>query len=424
MKVFIAQIGAREHYAAARALYRQGMLAGLATDWYAFAQSAIQGREKCLFQRFNVSTFRFLGSKVKSALSARCDEIPDELVYSFPWRSLWWKWKIKRAARHGRLYDGYRQADAAFARAASRLRLPKHDVFFGYSYASLEMLEAEKRQGVMTVLDQIDPGAAEFQLVAEEMERHPEVAGLPPKFPVANFDRNRREWELTDVIVVNSEWSRELLVQQGADAAKIEILPLAFDAPLSGPVVSSQLSRGSPDRPLRVLWLGQVNVRKGIHYLIEAASLLQQEEVEFVVAGQQQIRREYMAAAPANIRWLGQIPRGQVPQLYQNADLFVLPTLSDGFAITQIEAMAYGVPVIATPNCGHVVENGKTGFVVPPRDPQALAEAILKFVHNPNISASIASACHAASKEYSLEAYGKRLAEIIKKRISPNGCRN
>ena len=65
--------------------------------------------------------------------------------------------------------------------------------------------------------------------------------------------------------------------------------------------------------------------------------------------------------------------------------MFVLPTLSDGFAITQLEAMSHGLPVVATPCCGEVVADGIDGFVVPARNPDALAKAFQRYVAEPDL---------------------------------------
>ena len=438
----------------ARALHQQGMLAGLVTDWYAFGERKRPRDNETTRQRDQSSSpvvrgpwsvVRSPWSVVsglcsvvcrpvvpRSALAARAEGIPDELVRAFPFRSLLWKWRVRRLAAQGRVYEAFAQTDAAFAAAVARLKLPPHEVFFGYSYASLETLEAEKKRGVLTILDQIDPGAVEFRLVAEEMARFPELAGPPQAFPAAYYERNQREWALADVIVVNSEWSREAIIAEGADPAKIEILPLAFEknaetlkasacAKLrrdreSGNLPPSTFNSQPSTAPLRVLWLGQVNVRKGIHYLLEAARLLEREKIHFDVVGPIGILPGAVASAPRNMTFHGPVSRDRAAEWYRQANIFVLPTLSDGFAITQLEALAHGLPVIATPNCGRVVEEGKTGFIIPPRGPQALAEAILKFIRNPELAGAMSPKCREAAAAYSIGAYGERLAEIIRRR--------
>ena len=394
-----------------RALHQHGMLAGLVTDWYATP----------LFRQMGGLMGWRVGGRGRSAFAARADGIPDELVHAFPIRSLLWKWRVRRLAAQRKLYEAYVQTDASFAAAVARRKLPQHDVFFGYSYASLEMLEAEKRRGVFTVLDQIDPGAVEFRLVAEEMARFPELAGPPPDFPGAYYDRNRREWELADRIVVNSKWSREAIIAEGADPAKIDILPLAFEAnaeKLKAETLRSdrmseyQNVRMSAFSPLRVLWLGQVNVRKGIHYLIRAAKLLERENVHFDIVGPIGISEEAVKLAPHNVRFHGPVRRDRAAEWYRQSDVFVLPTLSDGFALTQLEAMAYGLPVITTPCCGDVVSHGLDGFIVPPRNPEALADAFKSYLAKPELFRSHQKAVFEKSKQFTLERLGARLCRL------------
>ena len=97
------------------------------------------------------------------------------------------------------------------------------------------------------------------------------------------------------------------------------------------------------------------------------------------MAGPLEISGAAAASAPANVRFVGRVTRDGTDTCYRQADLFVLPTVSDGFAITQVEAMARGLPVITTPNCGQVVTPGVDGLLVPAGDALALAEAIARL---------------------------------------------
>ena len=269
-KVAVAQIGAREHFLAARALHRVGMLAALVVDWYGSNKSRLTALARLL-----------PGRVARRALGANSAELPDERVHALNCLGLMMKLRQSVYNAAGRPYGGFLRNDAAFARALVRLDLPDHDVFFGYSYASLEMLAAEKQRGTFTVLDQIDPGREEHLLVAQEAVRWPQYAKHLPTIPEANCERNRQEWELADVIVVNSEWSRQALIVQGVADAKIEIVPLAYEAQWA-PDLDARAPRSGP---LKVLWLGSVCLRKGIQYLVEAARRLLHEPVEFLIAG-------------------------------------------------------------------------------------------------------------------------------------------
>lgn len=404
MRVVVAQKGAREHFLAARALHRKGILAQLVVDWYA-------PRNPLLQWIFSHGAGRW----GRGALAARAAEIPDSLVRPNRVNGLLGKWKQCFNPLIESRFDANFQADVAFTKTVARLRFPPHDVFFGYSYMSLEALEIEREKKVLTVLDQIDPGPVEFRLVAEEMAARPELAGLESPFPVKYYDRLRREWELADVIAVNSEWSRAAIISEGADPAKIEVLPLAYEGSALQP--RSRESKPGAGNMLRVLFLGQVNVRKGIHYLMEAAQLLEGEKVHFDIVGSIGILPAMVASAPRNMTFHGPVSRDRAVEWYKQSDVFVLPTLSDGFAITQLEAMSHGLPVIVTPNCGKVVEEGKTGYIVTPRDARSLADAILKFAVNRDLSFEMAPACHATVAAFSFEAYAQRLVEIIEKHL-------
>ena len=251
---------------------------------------------------------------------------------------------------------------------------PVRDCFFGFNSNCLETLEELKIRGIFTVLDQVDPGLVEENVICEEAERWPGWEGIPGKASPDYWERLKSEWALADLVLVNSDWSRRALVEQGVPAQKIIVIPLALElhADHEWSIVDA---RGN----LKVLWLGSVILRKGIQYLVEAARRLQHRNIEFLLAGKMGISERAVRSFPANIKVLGRLTRDQLGACYRQAQVFVLPTLSDGFAVTQLEAMAHGLPVITTPNCGQVVTPGVDGFIVPPRDSEALADAIARL---------------------------------------------
>lgn len=398
VRVVVAHKGAREHFLAARALHRRGALAALVTDWY----SPLPAGWARAASRVSPSLARALG--------ASAPDLPRDRVRALNAFGLRSRRRLARAERKGRLMEEMTRDDADFARRVAALDLPPHDALFAYSYAALEAIEAARARGIPAIVDQIDPGRLEWDLVREEAERHPLYADPPGPPPDAYYARAEAEWRAADAIVVNSAWSRDALVKQGADAGKIHILPLAY-APAGIPPHEPR----ARDERLVVLWLGSVIIRKGIHHLVEAARQLKGVPVRFVVAGPIGIREEAIRAAPPSIEWRGPVPRADAERLYRAADVFVLPTISDGFAITQVEALAHGLPVIATPNCGAVVEDGRTGFIVPPRDPAALADAIRKLAENPDLAPSMREACLAASLRFGIDMYADRLLNIVRR---------
>jgi len=250
-------------------------------------------------------------------------------------------------------------------------------------------------------------------MLREESTRWPDYGEPMEEAPAGYYERARLEWSLADVTLVNSEWSRSALIQQGAPTERIEVIPLAYETGSPTPEQTAPRSGG-----VTVLWLGSVILRKGIAYLVEAARELSNEPVKFLVAGPIGIRDTALRQAPPNITWLGPVPRSDAHRLYRSADVFVLPTLSDGFAITQVEALAHGLPVVATPNCGAVVDDGRTGYLVPARDARALATALRRFVREPSLAAQMRPACLAEAARYSVAAYADRLETIVKRRYA------
>ena len=219
--------------------------------------------------------------------------------------------------------------------------------------------------------------------MAEEAARVPELAAGWQPAPPEYWAFWREECKLADRIVVNSEWSREGLVRGGVPGEKISVIPLAYEVPEVGrsAVRDQRLQRKYPDRftaerPMRVLFLGLINLRKGVARLLEAARILRDEPVEFWMVGPVEIANASTITDAGRVKWFGPVTRKQAAEFYRNADVFILPTLSDGFAITQLEAQAHGLPVIASKNCGKVVENGVNGIILDEPSAACIAHAV------------------------------------------------
>jgi glycosyltransferase involved in cell wall biosynthesis len=200
-------------------------------------------------------------------------------------------------------------------------------------------------------------------------------------------------------------------VQQGVPAEKLVVIPLCYEEEKG----EGKREKGkSSCHPLRVLFLGQVILRKGIQYLMEAARQLEGENMRFEVVGPIGISEQALKSAPKNMMFHGRVSRDQASDWYRRADVFVLPTISDGFALTQLEAMAHGLPVITTANCGDVVRHGLDGRIVPPRDAHALAEAIMTFANDRSSLSDFSQNAQRRVKDFSLRKLGNDLLEVEK----------
>jgi glycosyltransferase involved in cell wall biosynthesis len=305
--------------------------------------------------------------------------------------------------------------------------LNSQPILLSYSYAALEPFRFAKSRGWKTVLVQIDPGPEEERIVAEEVARVPLLAGEWQAAPSDYWASWRKECEIADRIIVNSEWSREGLMRSGVPAEKVVVIPLAYETPEVGCQKSAAFAEASAakevrgarsyparfteDRPMRVLFLGQVNLRKGVARLLQAAQTLRDEPVEFWIVGPVQITNAEIAADNARVKWFDPVTRKETAEKYRAADVFILPTLSDGFAITQLEAQAHRLPVISSKCCGGVVENGRNGIILDEPSAACIAAAIRDCVPDPNRLQTLAAAS-CVQNEFTTDLLGQRLQKL------------
>jgi len=325
---------------------------------------------------------------------------------------------LRRAKSFEERDNIYLKVGRGFARrVAARLR-PGVDAVIGFSYASLEVFEKATAQGICCILDQIDPAFYEWEIVKEERSKFSDwetnQAESEPSCECKS--RIRKEWELADTIIVNSEFSRRALIGAGVLGEKIEVSAPAieFDERLSK--MSPQKSQGGR---LRVLFLGILCLRKGVHYFLEAARMLHRagRNVQFTLAGSSMIRPEKLREYADVAAHIGRVPRRDVPNLLVETDVLVLPSISEGFAFVQIEAMAQGVPVIATTNTGDAVRDGVDGFRIPIRSAEAIADRIARLDDDRELLREFSRNALERARDFSLENYCKTFPELIRRCI-------
>jgi len=268
-------------------------------------------------------------------------------------------------------------------------------VLFSYSYTARRLFEYAKAAGLKTVMVQIDAGITEERLVAALQSRHP---GLEPHWhpaPPEYWERWRAEIDLADRIIVHSTWSRDALVQEGVKEGKLVVVPLAYEAPkASASFTRTYPERFSNDRPLRVLFLGQVTMRKGALAMLDAARELRNEPVEFMVAGPNALDLSKRGGDAGRILWIGPVPRGRTGAVYQAADVFLLPTVSDGFGLAQLEAQAWRLPLVTTANCGAVVRDGINGVRLRDGSGAEVAAVLRRMIAEPSILVEMSRAAN------------------------------
>jgi glycosyltransferase involved in cell wall biosynthesis len=383
----VLQAGARMHYAVPTLLARAGALAAFYTDLHASHRP---------LQLLNQLWPRGLQPSALERLLARQlpADLPRSLVRDQPLAGL--SWALPGLRREALLIE--RACRERFAGASA--------LYTNFINSDLQAVRQARDQGLHVVHELIIP-ADVGRILLEERRRYPgiEAEGEPEEVVEAGLERDRQKWALVDQVLVPSLHCRQSTIALGCDPAKIQRVPYGipehwFDLP------------PAPE-PGRVLFVGQVGLRKGSHVLAEAVRLLQARGVPLHcrVVGPQLVDVSHpLFHGPT---YLGPLSRSQVQEEFRRADLFVLPTLAEGSALVHLEAMASALPVITTPQCGAVLRHGREGSIVPARDPLALADQIQLLLDDRLLRQRYALAARRRAQRFTWTRYGERLLRSL-----------
>jgi glycosyltransferase involved in cell wall biosynthesis len=196
-----------------------------------------------------------------------------------------------------------------------------------------------------------------------------EEGGEPPTDELVR--RIKRERELADFLLVPSEFVETCLIENGVERQRIIKIPYGVDPTTFAPRKTAE------QRPFRVLFAGQLGLRKGVKYLLEAWTKLNLPKAELVLVGSPDAQGlELLRRHAGHFRHVPHVPLFELHHLFQSSDLFVFPSLAEGSALVTYMALAAGLPMVTTVNSGSVLRDGVEGFLVPPRDAQVLADRI------------------------------------------------
>ena len=151
----------------------------------------------------------------------------------------------------------------------------------------------------------------------------------------------------------------------------------------------------SEDGPLRILFAGSLSQRKGLADLFTAVKALNTRHLELHVLGSPLAPMAFYRRNAPDFVYHPTCARPEVMELMRRCDVFCLPSILEGRALVQLEALGCGLPLIVTPNAGgeDLVQEGRTGFLVPIRNPQAVAAKLQWFLDHRAELPSMRSAC-------------------------------
>ena len=295
----------------------------------------------------------------------------------------------------------YLVGDSFYDRMAST-HIKDAEIFHVFNNQGLRSMKAAKAHGAVTVVAR---SSAHPRAQARILHGASPSAPGTSKLSRLLVERHISEYDLADFIFVPSQFVWDTMVQEGVPERKLRRVHLGFDPTRFFPGEKK-------DDVFRILYAGGLSVQKGIPYLLEAFSELHLPNSELLLVGDvypdaRAALREYRGL----FRHIRFVPQAELVHHYQQASVFVLPSLQDGFGMVVYEAAGCGLPVIITENVGAEVRNGEDGFVVPVRDAGTLAEKLRFFHEHPEKRMRMGRAARDYVQQFTWQNYHREVIE-------------
>jgi glycosyltransferase involved in cell wall biosynthesis len=303
--------------------------------------------------------------------------------------------------------------DAFDAEVAKKIDKTPPDIFVGTSSSDMHCLSTAKRHGSALVHD--CPGLhPQFQeeLLREAANR----AGIKQQIPSTDLEareeRRLTEYSLADILLLYSDFHRKSFEAAGHRPERIFVSPLWVDPHLWYRETTTDLERRAPGGPLRLLFVGSIDLRKGIPFLLKAVASCG-SAVQLTIVGPRRAQTETSFPLERNnINYYPPQLKSQLRKIYSSHDVLVLPSVGDSFGFVALEAMACGIPVIVTENCGVPVPDGD--WRVPAMDSESLANRIIEYVEDRTLAAERGKKAAAFAAQFGPEKYRQRIQTLFK----------
>lgn len=368
-KFVVVQGGARDAYQLARALSEAGMLEALVTDLFWPVDL-----------RWTRAIERLFPSRIRSLILQRSDpHLPSAQIRLCALTGLLTLILDKLPCVSGSLRRrATRYADATLGRTAGRYATERSAGLLSYSYYGYDAFTHYSRPAI---LFQMHPHPASMRrILTDELEANPDCAQSlrhewELSLPEEDFQHLVRETKMASHFLVASSFTRETLIENGTDESAVTVIPYGVDTNRFKPDVRR---RSRPGSKLELLFVGRINQRKGIKYLLEAIRLLKTSDVHLTVCGRVVDGLELFRSFGGQVDVRPSVSASELVEAYQAADLFVFPSVAEGFGLVLLEALSCGVPILSTTRTAapDLIQNGVQGFVVEPRRPDLIAERI------------------------------------------------
>ncbi|MGC2657959.1 MAG: glycosyltransferase family 4 protein [Bryobacteraceae bacterium] len=409
--VVVVHRSARDKYQVAQSLEEAGILECLVTDfywpkqaWWAYLTSQLTPARisSMLLSRQNSAvhhgkTRLCAWSGLTSVGLNRLSKVP------FSWRAKSIRW-----------------SDHCLGRRAGKIASRTNSTLLSYSYYGYDSFSAAS-PSVPKILFQLHPHPVSVRSILKgELERYPECAGSLNKewelaLPEEDFARLTAEPLMAQRWMAASSFTRTTLIDQGIDGKKIHVIPYGIDA--------AELTRGAAvcprksfSRPLEVLFVGRLTQRKGIRYLLEALDRLHSNFIHLTLCGWSVDDLALLKRYKDRITLKTSATAEQIGRAYQEADIFVLPSVAEGFGYVLLEAMAFGLPIVGTTRTAapDLIRDGEEGLVIEPASVEAIAASLDWAASNREAVRAMGDAARQRVQQFTWRRFRNSVASSVK----------
>jgi glycosyltransferase involved in cell wall biosynthesis len=328
-----------------------------------------------------------------------------------------WNLAVQRYAPRAMQQHHQLAFSAAFDAIAARM-IAGCDAVNPWCSTALHTIRAAHRRGLPAVLEvasahieaQAELMRGEYRRFGGDIDRAVITPGV--------VARTVAEYAEADAIIVTSSFVKRTLAARGVEEGKIAVVPYGFDPAPAMP------ERGDAHTP-RVLFVGGCSLRKGIPYLVDAFRALDAQATLRLVGRPNDALFERIGGLPPNVVATGPRSGAALAAEYASADIFVLPSVEDGYGLVTNEAMSAGLPVIVSNHAGsaEVVRDGENGFVVPARDAAALVDRLSVLVRDATLQRRMGESARATALARTWNTYGDERNAQVYARLIPRSQR-
>lgn len=415
IKVIVAHPAQQHSYKTAVALKKAGYLYKYATTVYSKKKSLTT-----IFSRL------LRGDNLKRAHGRNCNELDDADIIQFcelEGLVLLFLRRIDRTKYFSTIWSNYveKKFNRKIAKYAEKMDI---HILVSYDTASSYMLEIleKKKSNIIKIIDMSAPNVTYMDnIFMQDLNNSRGYSNeLRDLVTTKNYNQtiNRSAIEMlqADYFLVASSFTYNSLNYCGIKDDQIFLCPYGItEVKLQKNEILHNREGGK--RKMKCIFVGRVTQQKGVFYLFDAIKKVNLDIFSFSFIGSYDITKPYYTEFGEICTFEGHVTKDKMAEFYKEADILIFPSLADGFGLSVLEALSFGVPVICSSNAGasDLITNGYNGFIVPASDGNAIVERLLWFSNNKEKFDVMRDNARESVEKYTWENYNQLLKTVIEK---------